>query len=192
LIRKILLGILTSHFVNIVKIYIKYYYKVLSKQKDQKSENQMVEINKTMAAYSAAAIASLIGAILLLADDFLGYYIYVPYGPDVWGYIWVESDIYGPIIGLIATFLFICTAICAVGAYKSEFINKRVLQGAIGLSLIVFFIIIIGLIVAAGELSDADDWWGEGGLYGGIICSLLAGGALVFNYWDMYKRKAIS
>ena len=136
--------------------------------------------NQLRIAYLLVFIFSLTGAILLLATDFLDWYDY-----PLYGWISVDSDIYGPLIAMGAIFLLICSFIGIVGIYNPSFVNKQTLFFGVFMSTLVFLMIIIGILIAAGDLSDADSWDPDAGFYGGIIGSLLTmiffGMALLFT-----------
>jgi len=152
-----------------------------------KSDIQMadIEFNQTTILYLITAIVSLICAILMFATDFLGYYIY----PDEWYYVHAGTAIYGPIIVMVGIFLFICTFISAVGFYNPKFITKRTLQLGLLLSGIVFLMTIIGILIAAGDLADTDDWWVEAGFYGALLGGIFTTALLFGNYWLQYIRE---
>jgi len=138
-----------------------------------------------------AFIFSLTGAILLFATDFLEWYNY-PY----YGWINVDSDIYGPIIIMAGLFLLICTFISIPGIYNPSFVNTPTLLLALLLSIIVFLMTVIGIIIAAGDLGEYNSWNPAAGFYGGIIGSLLTmiffGAAFSFTKRGSFQESKVS
>ena len=130
--------------------------------------------NRLRIVFLLAFIFSLVGAILLLATDFLTWYDYNPYPiPDEYGWINTDSDVYGPIIIMAALFLLICTFISIVGIYNPRFVNKPTLLLGDLLSIIVFLMTIMGIMIAAGDLGEKSSWNPDAGFYGAILGGLL-------------------
>ncbi|MFX1376093.1 MAG: zinc ribbon domain-containing protein [Promethearchaeota archaeon] len=128
-----------------------------------------LKTNRLRITYLLAFIFSLTGAILLLSTDFLEWYDY----PGIYGWISIDSDIYGPIITMGAIFLLISTFIGVVGTYNPDFVRKQTLFVGEFWATLVFIMIIIGILIAAGDLADVTSWNPNAGFYGGIIGSLL-------------------
>jgi len=125
--------------------------------------------NRLRIVYLLAFIFSLTGSILLFVTDFLEWYNY----PGVYGWINIDSDVYGPIITMAALFLLICTFISIVGIYNPRFVNKPTLLLGDLFSIIVFLMTVIGIVIAAGDLDVYTSWNPDAGFYGAIIGSLL-------------------
>lgn len=125
--------------------------------------------NRLRVIHLLAFIFSLTGAILLFTTDFLEWYNY----PGVYGWINIDSDVYGPIITMAALFLLICTFISIVGIYNPIFVKKATLLLADLFSIIVFLMSLMGIIIAAGDLDVYTSWNPDAGFYGAIIGSLL-------------------
>jgi len=100
--------------------------------------------------FVGSLIVSLIGAVLLLATDFI----------NGWKYIGYPST---------ASFR---TLVALVTLYKQELVKKEYIRYTMVLSLIVFIICIVGIIYVAIEFEDYY-WEPDAGFYGGIIGSLL-------------------
>ena len=129
------------------------------------------KINRIRIVYLLAFIFSLTGAILLFAEDFLEWYEYHPFPqPDEYGWIHIDSEIYGPIIIMVAIFLLFCTFISTVGLYNPKFVNKYTLN--VNDSKSVEFPI-IGIMIAAGDLEEKSSWNPDAGFYGAILGGLL-------------------
>jgi len=125
--------------------------------------------NRLRIAYLLAFVFSLAGSILLFVTDFLVWYNY----PGVYGWINIDSDVYGPIITMAALFLLICTFISIVGIYNPKFLNKSTILLGDLFSIIVFLMTVMGIIIAAGDLDIYTSWNPDAGFYGAIIGSLL-------------------
>lgn len=125
--------------------------------------------NRLRIVFLLAFIFSLTGAILLFATDFLEWYNY----PGIYGWINVDSDVYGPIIIMAGLFLLICTFISIPGIYNPSFVKKPTLLLGLLLSIIVFLMTIMGIIIAAGDLGEYTSWNPAAGFYGAIIGGLL-------------------
>lgn len=126
--------------------------------------------------YGLSLIVSLVGAILLLATDFSGFWNGVYYG-----YIDLESD---AVSGLVITslFLFYCAIVNLLFIINPDKRpDERFVKLARLLSLLAFIICTIGGIafaIAMG-IDDVWEWWFGAGFYGGIIGSLLT---FIFMY----------
>ena len=124
---------------------------------------------------SGSLVTSVVGAVLLLATDFGGWYYRAPYGG-------IAVDRYGS-IGLFTGYfpiILIFVAILCFSAYAS-YINLRAgtpsgIRRAYLATLGVFLALLLAGAVYSSFMifQDVEEWWLDTGFYGGTIGSGLA------------------
>ena len=134
-----------------------------------------MEKQEKTALYGLSLIVSLVGAILLLATEFSGYWT-----SSVTVWIGLESDAVSGLV-LAAIFLFYCAIINLLLLVNPDKIpNENLVKFAKYLALITFLLCAIGGIAFAAIVdADVEGWWFGAGFYGGIIGSLLT---FIFMY----------
>lgn len=128
--------------------------------------------------FVGALITSVVGAVLLLATDFAGWY--AAYGGggirvQEWGNIGLLTP-YFPLIAVLSSTLIYCayvsfTALRNPDEMPDAVAIDRAYKGAVA----VFATVLVGALVfiAIILMDEPDDWWLDSGFYGGMIGSLL-------------------
>ena len=122
--------------------------------------------------FVGSLIVSLIGAVLLLATDFINGWKYIGYPSTASFRIFANETTTGILIIMMGVLLIICTLVALVALYKQELVKKEFIRYTMVLSLIVFILCVVGIIYVAIEFEDYY-WEPDAGFYGGIIGSLL-------------------
>ncbi len=134
-----------------------------------------------MAFFVGSLITSIAGAVLLIIDDFAGWYNYAYYVQS-WGWIALslDSPLAVVLIGLVAGLLFYCAYISLQGLRLKGQIDKRTMKYGLFASTAAFTIVFVGAIafVAAMLMDEPSEWWFGTGFYGGLLGSGLT--ALLF------------
>lgn len=133
--------------------------------------------------YGGALICSLLGAILILIDDFAGWYWYIWGTGYGWGWIGFPSALENlpdsilifPLFILASGGLFYCSIISLLGLINQENPpGKQLYLIGIILSLITVGICLLGGFIVAIEMiiEDLEFWYG-GAFWGGVIGGVL-------------------
>ena len=135
--------------------------------------------------YVGSLITSIVGAILLLATDFAGWYNETS-GTREWGWISVDASIPAAILLIIlALCLLYCSYISFLGLQTS---NEEPTQDKLRLGLIlsgfVFLVVLIGGLIFVGVMlsDEPTDWWLDTGFYAGLLGSFLTALFLYIAY----------
>ncbi len=140
--------------------------------------------------YLLSFIFSLVGAILLFAEDFLEWYTDNPFPElDEYGYIHLDDEVYGGLILMLALFLIVCMIISILGIYNPKFMNIGILALGEIFAIIVFLMAIIGIAIAAGDLEDKSSWNPDAGFYGALLGGLLTCIFFSISIWGSIKIK---
>jgi hypothetical protein len=123
-------------------------------------------------------ITSLVGAFLLILEDFAGWYNY-GYYVQSWGWIGLNSGtpLAVVLIAVVAFLLFYCSYVSLRGLLRKGQVDKLTVRFALIASLTAFAIVFVGAIVfvAAMLIDEPSDWWFGAGFYGGLLGSGLTG-----------------
>jgi hypothetical protein len=119
-------------------------------------------------------ITSFVGAVLLIVDDFAGWYNY-SYYVQSWG--WIALDLNSPLavvlIAIVAGLLFYCAFISLQGLRLKGKMDKRTMKYGLMASVTAFAIVFLGAVafVAVMLMDEPSEWWFGAGFYGGLIGS---------------------
>ena len=124
-------------------------------------------------------ITSAVGAILLLATDFGGWYFQLSYGGaqvDRYGSVGLMS-VYFPIVLVFAGLLLYGAYVSylslrPVGAPPPRSIVRRAYFGSVGAFVAMLVLALAFTVIMVAQ--DLDDWWLDTGFYGGAIGSGLS------------------
>jgi hypothetical protein len=134
-----------------------------------------------MNVFVGSLITSLVGAVLLILEDFAGWHNY-GYYVESWGWIGLnlETPLSFILIVTVAGLLFYCAYVSLQGLRLKGQINQRTIRSGFIASSVAFAIVIVGAIafVAAMLIDEPTNWWFEAGFYGGFLGSGLT--ALLF------------
>jgi len=148
-------------------------------------ENAKMSRGNSVNFFVGSLITSFVGAVLLIVDDFAGWYNYSYYVRS-WG--WISLDLNSPlavvIIAIVAGLLFYCAYVSVQGLRLKGQMNKRTMRYGLIASTTAFIIVFVGAIafVAAMLMDEPSEWWFGGGFYGGLVGSGLT--ALLFFLQD--------
>ena len=134
--------------------------------------------------FVGSTIASLVGAILMLATDFGGWYIY---GVE-YGYIYANFTITGIIIILMDIMFWLCFFISIAALAKPDILPDNALRSGLYLALVILILTIIGASIFAVEMIDLDptNWWLDASFYGALIGSILT---VIFFYLALLRME---
>jgi hypothetical protein len=162
--------------------------KTLNCSKIEKGYVKVSESN-SMNLFVGSLITSFVGAVLLIVDDFAGWYNYAYYVQS-WG--WIALDLNTPLaivlIALVAGLLFYCAYVSLQGLRLKGQMNKRTMKYGLIASITAFTIVLLGAIafVAVMLMDEPSEWWFGAGFYGGLLGSGLT--ALLF----FFQNKSVS
>lgn len=145
--------------------------------------------NKYSPFLVGSLIISLIGAIVVLADPFGGFYIHTIYD---WQGRWIYiGSVYGGALGtililLLGLGLIYTTILSFLGLRSLSFITEKVVKMAFFVSLGILVLTLIGVAVL-GITYSYNGWWLDAGGYAGIVGGLLN---MIFFYF-MAKNRGI-
>jgi hypothetical protein len=154
------------------------------------SLNQFLENKRVL--FGGGLICSLIGGVLILIDDFAGWYWYVWGTGYGWGWIgfpsalenFPDSILILPLFLLASGGLFYCSTLSLLGLINQEKPpGKQLFFIGIILSFLTVVICLIGGIIVAVEMifEELEFWYG-GAFWGGIIGGLLTS-LFMFLLW---------
>ena len=131
--------------------------------------------------YVGALITSLVGAFLLVLEDFAGWYNY-GYYVESWGWIGLNFDTpLAVVLILFVVFILLYTSFISIrGLRLKGEMSKRTIRYGLYASALAFAIVALGAIVFAVSIleSEPSEWWFGAGFYGGFFGSGLT--ALLF------------
>jgi len=138
--------------------------------------------------YVGSLITSVVGAILLIFEDFAGWYNY-GYYVESWGYVglYAETPLTAFVIILVAASLFYCSFISLQGLRTPSKVSKQKVKLGLILSIFALVIVLLGataFIVTILE-DEPSDWWFDAGFYGGFLGSALTATLFFFQYKSM-------
>ena len=124
--------------------------------------------------FIGSLITSVVGSIMLLADDFGGWYYQISYGGtqvDRYGSVGLWS-VYFPVILVLAGVLLYGTYVSYLGLRPgspapSRNIVRRAYLGAVGVFVVMIMAALAFNLIMVAQ--DLEDWWLDAGFYGGII-----------------------
>lgn len=137
-----------------------------------------MSISNSINVFVGSLIASLVGAFLLILEDFAGRYNY-GYYVQSWGWIGLnlETPLAVVLIGLVAGLLFYCAYVSLQGLRLKGQVDKRMIRFGLIASFAAFAIVVVGAVafVAAMLIDEPSEWWFGAGFYGGLLGSGLTG-----------------
>lgn len=128
--------------------------------------------------FVGSLITSVVGAVLLLATDFAGWYSSSGGGGftvEAWGSIGLLTT-YFPLIAVLSAALLYCAFVSFTALRDPEEEPNPVdIDRAYKSSIAVFATVLVGaLVFVVIMLTDQpDDWWLDSGFYGGMVGALL-------------------
>lgn len=140
-----------------------------------------MDISKIKTYLFGQVLVAFIGALLLLLDDFAGFYYRDYYNHiDVWGYIYLGSGFLGSVLiligvgGLLFSLYFAVKTLRLKGKASISEIKKNTRNSIKGGMLTAGLAIISGLIfVIDNVIEGTQEWWLDSGFYGALISGLL-------------------
>ncbi|HKZ93669.1 MAG TPA: hypothetical protein VJ249_03695 [Candidatus Bathyarchaeia archaeon] len=133
--------------------------------------------------FVGSLITSLVGAFLLVLEDFAGWYNYGYYA-ESWGWIGLSIDtpLAVALILVVVLALLYTSFISVKGLQLKGEINKRTIRSGLIASSLAFVIVLVGAITFVVSIleSEPSEWWFGAGFYGGLLGSGLT--ALLFFF----------
>ncbi len=124
-------------------------------------------------------IVGIIGSLLLLFDDFAGYYYYDYYNRmQEWGYIYLGSGFFSGVLIILMVIVILSVVYSAYKIMREKSVSENLLKAHSKKSImrgifVVAVAFIGGAVFAISNIVDGSEWWFDAGFYASMVSGLL-------------------